>query len=951
LCCSLVSVAQEWDYSYTQYTKNDGLPSNTIYCVTSDKNGILWLGTDAGVVRFDGYNVKVFNTDDGLPSNDVFEIVCDSKNRLWLTTFKSDITFIQKEKVNTKYNNKLIDEIDNKNAFPRIYEDNDRNIWIRTVPLNLFKITPQSEIIKYPNNYNIKTGCNITELNNTIYFIGSFSTLCYDKTLKSFNHVIPEKSIVIDGLFLKNGKCYFINSKNEVSVLDTNYLKKGYFTGKSLNWNLPLQDSTIWVMSQKGFKVFNLNNIYSPQIFLNGYSTSFFHYDKNKHVWLATLNSGLFKLNSLKVKNTNIISNYIQNSIISVYVNAKNIIVGNNFGDVYILDKETKKVINHVALKFYSLTSFRILNITNVNKKFIITTDRGVIEYDLKSNLVKKLPLYHAAIKNVYLRNDSLIILDNDGIRYYNKNTFSQNDSILVYKRFYSYCEYKDKKVVGSQDSLYYIDKVFKPYPLDIHFNFRAVDLLVKDSLLIATTAEKGVFFINDHKVVKNINNSNGLSSNTCYKSVIYKDALYTATNKGINVYNFTTDSLYHLFESDGLPSNTVFDLKVFNDTIYAATEAGLSVIPLTAIPHFKSFPLLATPIVAGRDTFYDLPAQLGMYTDQEMTLVLNGLSYGTKTPVRYHYKIINSDTNYKTGLDQHIQINNLNHGNYTFTAYAENSEGIVSNTLNIPFTVKPYFYQTSWFKIFIIIVYFILIYVFTLWMIARTRKKEKRKNELNNKVRNLELAAWKSAINPHFIFNSLNNLQGLFLNNDIDKANRYTQEFSDILRKTIENSGKLFLTIDEEIKYLKNYLSLEVIKRDNRFEYEITTTDEKLLSYYIPSLIIQSIIENSLKHGIKDQLGGFIKVIFAYDEKNITCTIQDNGIGFQESNTKNEVSKGIKLLKHKLSIVERLLKKKFIFEFHNRYNEAQEIIGAETIFIFPILNFENESYLHSNHY
>ena len=156
----------------------------------------------------------------------------------------------------------------------------------------------------------------------------------------------------------------------------------------------------------------------------------------------------------------------------------------------------------------------------------------------------------------------------------------------------------------------------------------------------------------------------------------------------------------------------------------------------------------------------------------------------------------------------------------------------------SVSYTHLDVYKRQSWFKIFMIIVYFILIYVFTLWMIARTRKKEKRKNELNNKVRNLELAAWKSAINPHFIFNSLNNLQGLFLNNDIDKANRYTQEFSDILRKTIENSGKLFLTIDEEIKYLKNYLSLEVIKRDNRFEYEITTTDEKLLSYYILSLI-----------------------------------------------------------------------------------------------------------------
>ena len=408
---------------------------------------------------------------------------------------------------------------------------------------------------------------------------------------------------------------------------------------------------------------------------------------------------------------------------------------------------------------------------------------------------------------------------------------------------------------------------------------------------------------------------------------------------------------MFHLFESDGLPSNTVFDLKVFNDTIYAATEAGLSVIPIAVIPHFKSFPLFAMPIVVGRDTFFEASPQLSFYTDQSMTIVLNGLSYGTKTPVRYYYKIINKDTSYKNGVDQEVQIQHLKQGNYIFTAFAENSEGIISNTLSIPFIVKPYFIETVLFKMFILIGCLILISIFILWMIARTRKNEKRKNELNNKLRGLELAAWKSAINPHFIFNSLNNLQGLYINNDIENANKYTKDFSEILRKTIENSGKLFLTIDEEIKYLKNYLSLEVIKRDNNFEYEITTTDEKLLINYIPSMIIQSIIENSLKHGIKDRQGGFIKVIFACDEKKITCTIQDNGTGFQETNINNEVSKGIKLLKHKLSIVESLLKKKFSFEFHNRYNEAQEIIGAETIFIFPILNFENESYLQSNHY
>ncbi|HQW45980.1 MAG: histidine kinase [Bacteroidetes bacterium] len=945
MCCSLVSVAQEWDYSYTQYTKNDGLPSNTIYCVTSDKNGILWLGTDAGVVRFDGYNVKVFNTDDGLPSNDVFEVVCDSKNRIWVTTFKSDIVYFQNDKLHTKKNDTLLQKINADDTHPRYFEDTEHNLWIRRNNFKLLKVTKNDEVYNISFNFKTDDSYNISELNKKLYFISYFHTIEIDIFSNNYKKIENIDAVKVDGLSIFKDKCYYINTNNTISEINVSELVKGKITAKSLNWNFPIIDSCIWILSKNGFRKYNINNLYSSEYFLKNYPVSFFHQDKIGNKWIATLSNGIYKLNSLSIKNI------LNNSLYSVYLNNNKIYAGSINGEVFILDRFTLKIIDKFTINVNSLSSYRILKIIEINNSLYIISDKGVFIYSNDKRSIANVDFQVVAVKNIYLSNNEIIILDNQGIKFFDFETYKLKDSVFYRKRFYSYCEYKDKKVVGSQDSLYYIDKVFKPYPLDIHFNFRAVDLLVKDSLLIATTAEKGVFFINDHKVVKNINNSNGLSSNTCYKSVIYKDALYTATNKGINVYNFTTDSLYHLFESDGLPSNTVFDLKVFNDTIYAATEAGLSVIPLTAIPHFKSFPLLATPIVAGRDTFYDLPAQLGMYTDQEMTLVLNGLSYGTKTPVRYHYKIINSDTNYKTGLDQHIQINNLNHGNYTFTAYAENSEGIVSNTLNIPFTVKPYFYQTSWFKIFIIIVYFILIYVFTLWMIARTRKKEKRKNELNNKVRNLELAAWKSAINPHFIFNSLNNLQGLFLNNDIDKANRYTQEFSDILRKTIENSGKLFLTIDEEIKYLKNYLSLEVIKRDNRFEYEITTTDEKLLSYYIPSLIIQSIIENSLKHGIKDQLGGFIKVIFAYDEKNITCTIQDNGIGFQESNTKNEVSKGIKLLKHKLSIVERLLKKKFIFEFHNRYNEAQEIIGAETIFIFPILNFENESYLHSNHY
>ncbi|MBK7691448.1 MAG: hypothetical protein IPJ31_10115 [Bacteroidetes bacterium] len=297
LFCTLVTFsilckAQEWDYPYTQYTKNDGLPTNTIYCVTSDKNGILWLGTDAGVVRFDGSKFKVFNTEDGLPSNDVFEIVCDSKNRLWLTTFKCNLTYIYNEVVRTKNNDNLLSHIDCRYPFTRVYEDFDKNIWIRTVPLTITQISPSNKITKFSNNFEIATGCNISELNNKIYFISSYCTITYDKATKIFSKIVHPSSFYIDGLQISNNKCYYINNKNEVSITDTSALGKGFFKSLSLNWNLPLMDSSLWLVSQKGFRVYSINNFKDPKLFLSNYSTSFFHGDSNKNIWLSTLHSG-----------------------------------------------------------------------------------------------------------------------------------------------------------------------------------------------------------------------------------------------------------------------------------------------------------------------------------------------------------------------------------------------------------------------------------------------------------------------------------------------------------------------------------------------------------------------------------------------------------------------------------------------------------------------------------
>lgn len=948
LILSSWSKAQEWDYPYTQYTKNDGLPSNTIYCVTSDKNGILWLGTDAGVVRFDGSKFKVFNTEDGLPSNDVFEIVCDSKNRLWLTTFKSDLTYIYNEVVRTKFNDNLLNQINSQYPFTRVYEDVDKNIWIRTVPLTLTLISNNNKITRFSNNFKIETGCNISELNNKIYFISSYCTIAYDKVTKKFSKIVHPKSFFIDGLLLRKNKCYYINSNNEVSVTDTSALAKGYFKSLSLNWNLPLMDSMLWLVSQKGFRVYGLNNFRSPKLFLNNYSTSFFHSDSNKNIWLSTLHTGLFKLNSSIIKNS-IISTQ-PSSLTHICVNQKYIITGNNFGDLYYLERATRRIKYHHTLKFTSLTSFRILKIISLNiNKYLVATDRGVIESDLLTNSIKKLKLYHASIKNVFINFDSLIVLDNDGIRF---NTFpkcAQFDSAILFKRFYSYCDYKGKKVVGSQDSLYYIDKKFIPYPLDIHFNYRAVDLTTKDSLLIATTAEKGVFFIKDSTVVKNMNSTNGFSSNTCYKSVIYKDELFTATNKGINIYNFKTDSVFQLFESDGLPSNTVFDIQVYNDTIYAATEAGLSIIPISAIPHKRSFPLFANPVITNGDTLWNLPKSVSVYSNQPITFILNALSFGPKTPIQYHYRINGIDSNFKITTDQNLNLSKLEYGNYFLEAFAINSDGVRSNTLLISLIIKPYFYQTKLFKGFIVLLLGLALFLMISYMIRRSKKIEFRKNEEKNKMIFLELNAWRSAINPHFLFNSLNAIQGFFNQQDSNHTNKFIAQFSSILRKTIDQSGKILNKIEDEIIYLTQYLELEKIKRKNAFEFHIHCENEALKTLYIPTLVIQNIVENSIKHGAKENIKGNILITFSSKDDLVFCSITDNGNGFKPSEMNKETSKGFLLLKRKLKIVEKLIGRYIHFSFSNRYDTDQNIIGTEAIFTFPKLTFDYDFY-RSNH-
>ena len=100
---------------FKHFTTEDGLSSSESYSILQDKNGNIWLGTDRGVVRYDGYEFKTFTTQDGLTDNTVFYLHVDVDGRLWMFTYSGRVFYLQDDKIVAyKYNDLLLQHSQNR---------------------------------------------------------------------------------------------------------------------------------------------------------------------------------------------------------------------------------------------------------------------------------------------------------------------------------------------------------------------------------------------------------------------------------------------------------------------------------------------------------------------------------------------------------------------------------------------------------------------------------------------------------------------------------------------------------------------------------------------------------------------------------------------------------------------------------------------------------------------
>lgn len=159
------------------------------------------------------------------------------------------------------------------------------------------------------------------------------------------------------------------------------------------------------------------------------------------------------------------------------------------------------------------------------------------------------------------------------------------------------------------------------------------------------------------------------------------------------------------------------------------------------------------------------------------------------------------------------------------------------------------------------------------------TQRKESEKMDLLIKNKEMQLSLLKSQINPHFLFNTLNSISTL-IGTDKDKARKVITRLSDIFRYALDSYGGYTVKLQEEIKFIENYIKIQQVRFEERLNFEKDIAPS-LLNLDIPPMILQPLVENSVKYGIAPKSeGGTIKLTIKPFKSGVYFEVRDNGLG-----------------------------------------------------------------------
>lgn len=196
--------------------------------------------------------------------------------------------------------------------------------------------------------------------------------------------------------------------------------------------------------------------------------------------------------------------------------------------------------------------------------------------------------------------------------------------------------------------------------------------------------------------------------------------------------------------------------------------------------------------------------------------------------------------------------------------------------------------------------------------------------------------------MNPHFIFNSIDNIQGLIHDKKDNEAINYLTKFSKLTRQILENSNENYISLSEEIEMTQNYLAIQQLLYDNKFSFNIAIEDAiDQEAIFLPPMLTQPFIENAIKHGLSNTTNqGQIDIHFYLKDQKLFFEVSDNGKGF-DTVQKTTTHKSLAMTITKERLVSYTKNQDFVVHTHNILDKDTKVVGAKVSFEIPYI-YEN---------
>lgn len=914
------SSADAQEYLYDNFSRVNGLAGNTVYDIVQDSTGFIWLGTNRGVSRFDGFSFTNYTVNDGLADNEVVHLAVDRKGRVWMNCFAASLCYFYQGKIYNNYNDSLLKIINGISNISQLLVDSDDNVWIIGNKIGCYRKDNKVMIVERDfrvgncnsfnkANYNVVfprvnkddpglefTFCNEwlkADVNGKISKIGNYSfPNISDKIRNSFLNGVSGKNN--DQIFLFNR---FGFEEYVFNTISGSWEKKKYYYNEVNKLSYDKNADKIWIATRNdgcfSFDTTGVRHIFKPTNSINGVFT-----DRSGNIWLPTTDKGVFLLRNNSIN----VSKFPDNSaseVTTAFSYDNKLLLADDAGNIY-------KYTNGEISKFYAVPSgynkLRQFNRSESGTYFIY--EKGIVIQH--GNEFKSYSFPSTAIKSATVASDSLFIAFNNGVLKASLSHIMDFDTLLSGQRTLTVAT--DEKngiyISGVRNLFYYINgryHIIKSY--NVEKEGRVQKFIFGKQSVIFSTYSKGLKVLyNDSLYV--INHDSGLPSGMITDAEIMNDSiLWVVTDLGISsvIFEYGNTLNYrirnYLF-SDELPDNIyIKDLAIKNDTLYFATSTGLISFHYNTFNNTSDFNVVVNEVICEGETFIPGSAVI-MVKSGAVSVNFSAIMFNGNKTLDFMYRL-NTNDFWSTTQQRSIQFAELEPGDYVFEIKAVAGNGVVSkNVAKVRFKVLPAFYQTWWFKTVLILFMVVLIFVGVRVKLNRVRRKFQEESDRIRKMGEFKLEAVRSHINPHFIFNSLNSVQHYLVGHNPREANEYLADLSQYIRRSLTLSLTHFYFLKEELELLDAYLRLEKMRFEGAFEYQLIVEVDPAATI-VPAMTCQHFVENAIKYGRK-QGGDVLMVVirFFIHEQYVVCEIEDNGPGLQPDKA-NHYSTGIGLNLH----------------------------------------------------